>query len=126
MISERFKRKFIYKIIPAFIFFGSFIVIVFITERQGYYLRKNHKYTIGKAEFTWRSMAVGIQLKYSYRVNGSHYTSSNSYNEKCKVPGRYYIKYSVKNPGYSEILQDNPVSDSIKDSPSEGWLNIPE
>lgn len=41
------------------------------------------------------------------------------------VGKRFYVKFIVNYPQYSELLLDKPVPDSIKEIPMEGWDVIP-
>ena len=71
----------------------------------------------------------GDYVDYVYTVNGIDYQNSSDYlHDKYGTKatgGRYYVKYDVTHPQRSDLLQNKPVPDSIKEAPPNGWDKIP-
>ncbi|QLG46858.1 hypothetical protein [Costertonia aggregata] len=102
---------------------GIFLVIaillallIFHQYRKSNIKKYEHK-TIALVNGYLRGTKSGPILKYIYRIgeniyDGSTYIRSDEYS---KYKNRYFIvSYSSKNPGWSEILLDRPVLDTIK------------
>ncbi|WP_266205309.1 hypothetical protein [Pontibacter kalidii] len=119
------KNWIIHKLIPGILFFGSLSAIVVYIQWEQNLLNEYHRYTIGVATEIYWTVASGKKLRFEYVVNGESYFRSNRYNDRSRVPGRYFVKFSAERPSISEILQDIPVPDSIIAAPSEGWQEIP-
>lgn len=82
-------------------------------------------YTIGYATHTYWPIVSHKKISYSYKIYEKTYEGSQVYND-VKVPERYLVQFSLEDPCYSDIFQDIPVPDSIKEAPAEGWKELPE
>jgi|SRR5699024_10313940 len=75
-------------------------------------------------------------FEYKFQFNNENYNSvylivskerSMPSKELKKYIGkRFYVKFIVDYPQYSELLLDKPVPDSIVEAPDEGWFQLPE
>jgi hypothetical protein len=103
------------------------IVYAFIHSIWGEYtLCKHGRYTIGITSGIHYTGKGGKKQDYEYKVNHEHYNASEPYLSTQELGGRYYVKFSSKDPEISELLQDKLVPDSIKVAPPEGWEKLPE
>lgn len=113
------------KILVVFAFIVIFL-IVYVSFKDYNDLKNNGRYTIGITERKKITPKSGTNVIYKYYVNETEYESFNDYYPDIVVPGgRYYVKFSNKNPENSHLLRNFPVPDSIKKAPPEGWSNIP-
>ena len=106
------------------IFFGGILYGVWRSYQVKYFSR----YTIAITTRRIITAKNGPEIEYVYHVNGSQYTSYGYDVEKYKIQypnGRYFVKYSYKNPSACEIQWDLPVPDSIKVIPVDGWRELP-
>lgn len=91
-------------------------------------LKRNARYTIGITGDTFLTTMSGTQIEYSYIVQYNNYRHSENYLNDTIKSGcqcRFYVKYDVKHPKISELLQNKPVPDSVKSAPPNGWDKIP-
>jgi hypothetical protein len=110
---------------------GGFIFIVFLfgfiiydSFRQTYHLNLYTRYTIGKPVNIERSGHLVKKMVYKFRVSGKVYERKENF--QGGVIGKlYFVKFSIKEPRYSDFLQNNPVPDSIKSAPPDGWEELP-
>ncbi len=84
------------------------------------------KYTIGLVtEFDTRGFSYFYY--FDYIVNGIQYSglaTPHSYKPSQVMGKRFYVRYYPPDPDNSEILFDQPVSDSIH-APPDGWEELP-
>lgn len=117
--------------IKVFIY-GFILLIIFgissyrgISEYIG--LKKYGRYTIGITTKKETTPKGGIDFDYTFTIMGKKYEGFDAYNPKIQVPGgRYYVIFSSKNPEQNEMLINQPVHDSIREVPPEGWREIPK
>jgi hypothetical protein len=79
-------------------------------------LKKYPTYGVGKA-ITVSKSGISPYLKYIYIVDNKIYESAEKLNYecgKCKIGKYFRIKYSSKNPDYSELYFNQEVTDTIK------------
>jgi hypothetical protein len=118
--KKRINKK---TLIVVLLLFGFMIVY---SIRRSYLLSHYERYTIGTTVNTFYTVPATKHVTYTYKMNYKYYKEDDYYNFNSKVPGgRYYVRFSAKNPNVSEILQDQPVPDSIKAAPPAGWSKIP-
>lgn len=89
---------------------------------------KKGNYTIGYVYKIYWPVISHKTIMFSYAVNNNSYTDTDVYNsnKKPEVGKRYLVQFSLEDNGMSDIFQDIPVPDSIKEAPSEGWKELPE
>jgi hypothetical protein len=107
-------------LIPVAIFF------VYIFWKASFI--KEGNYTVGYVYRIYWPIVNAKTIMYSYTVKDVKYTSTTDYNDNLKPEvGKYYlVRVSLEDSQFSEIFQDIPVPDSIKEVPSNGWKEPPE
>ena len=126
MITQE-KKKWIYQqLIPFILVFGGLLAgIIFGLWRQ-HQISIYKRYTIGITIKTYWTISNGKRVDFRYTVKNNAYENEDMYGYECKVPnGRYFVKYDTKDPSISKLIQNEPVPDSIKVSPPDGWKEIP-
>ncbi|CAM3511539.1 hypothetical protein [Zobellia roscoffensis] len=109
------KRKINKKYIPIL------IVVLFLIAAQGYVSYKKHtinkqfKIVVGKVSGVQKLIKSSPSLFYDYYVGGKLYSGSKKFEGSfSKYKNRFYsVKYSKENSGWSEILLEQPVTDTI-------------
>lgn len=124
MVPENYEPKRFHVIISVIILSAfSVYTIKTIIEREEAFA-SGARFTIGYTTEFYMTTS-GRHIKYSYWVNGVEYVGSASYGYNSKVPGgRYWVKFSVKNPEISKIYQNKPVTIDIKTVPPDGVKSI--
>lgn len=89
---------------------------------------KYGNYTIGYIDRIYWPIVNHKKISYEYTVNGKKYSGSDIYSSnKNPKKGRYYlVQFSLEDNYFSDIFQDIPVPDSIKQAPPGGWKERPE
>ena len=105
------------KLIPWILFLGGFLVVIIHGQHQRHLLKKFPRYTIGTTTKTYWTVSAGKWVEYFYIVNNVCLNNDERYNDSQVPGGKYYVKFYVKDPKNSELLQDKPVPDSIKEAP---------
>jgi hypothetical protein len=127
-MANRDIRETIINIIAGmFIFF--FILLMFASYIQRWFIGDEQKYTIG----TIMDFKVGGKsspnLIFTYTVNEQKHTGSEgTYRFNSLKPiykKRFYVGFNPKHTGYSRMFLDYPVPDNIHSAPFEGWDSIP-
>lgn len=84
------------------------------------------KYSIGTTTKKSTAAKGNDYIDYVYFFNGIKYSGYSNLNSKAIVPkGRYYVRFSYRNPEKSYIMFDKPVPISIKMAPLGGWEKLP-
>jgi hypothetical protein len=120
------------KLISTLVVIAIFVVVVIFNEarlrRKALELKNFPRYTIG-ITLQSRKTRSGRYVDYKYYVHGSRYIGIDPYPfavDSINVSGgRYFVKYSARNPGNAKMLFDHPVADSIADAPDSGWTSPP-
>jgi hypothetical protein len=101
--------------------------IYVITPQLNYNeIQKYSRFTIGITTDVSIAVKGNDYINYIYYVNGTKYKGDTYLKYSIKVPnGRYYVKFSSKNPWKSILMSNEDVPDSIKLAPSGGWDKIP-
>lgn len=89
---------------------------------------KYGNYTIGYIDRIYWPIVNHKKVSYEYIVNGKEYSKSSIYNsdKRPKKGHRYLVQFSLEDNNVSDIFQDIPVPDSIKQAPPGGWKERPE
>ncbi|CVK17036.1 hypothetical protein Ga0061079_1152 [Apibacter mensalis] len=89
---------------------------------------KYGNYTIGYIDRIYWPIVNHKKVSYEYTVNGKEYSKSSIYNsdKRPKKGHRYLVQFSLEDNNVSDIFQDIPVPDSIKQAPPGGWKERPE
>ncbi|WP_170863203.1 hypothetical protein [Pseudozobellia thermophila] len=98
------------------------IVVFFLIAAQAYVSYKRHtinkqfEIVVGKVSGVQNLIKSSPSLFYNYYVGGKLYSSSKKIEGSfSKYKNRFYpVKYSLENPSWSEILLDQPVTDTIE------------
>ena len=102
-------------------------IIIFITSLINYNrkiddLNKNGRYTIGVTTEKIIGAKTNDYIKYYYYYKNTKYTGKGDLKLNAKVPnGKYFVVFSTINPYNSIIYFDQPVPDSVRSAPKEGW-----
>jgi hypothetical protein len=111
-----------------YILFLVFILLTVYGLWRNIVLSNNARYTIGVTEEIFLTVSEGMQIKYSYIINGRTYNKEEDYSNlsiKNMQRQRYFVEYNYKNPDHSRLLQEKPVPDKIRSAPPNGWKKIP-
>lgn len=104
------------------------VIIPFIISVVYIYSKRNPiisgNYTIGTITRNYWPIVSPKSIMYKYNVRNNYYTNSQTY-RLGEVGKRYLIQFSLEDPSYSNIFQDIPVPDSIREAPPEGWKELP-
>lgn len=89
---------------------------------------KKGNYTIAYVTKMYWPIISYKRIEYSYYVNDKNYEGTNIYAQdfKVEIPGRYLVQFSLKDNSFSTIYPNIPIPDSIRESPPEGWTELPE
>lgn len=120
LVEKESKWNYLFVIIP-------FIVLTIYLYHKHYPVRYGN-YTIGYIDRIYWPIVNHKKISYEYTVNGKKYSGSDIYSSnKNPKKGRYYlVQFSLEDPKESDIFQDIPVPDSIKQAPPGGWKERPE
>ncbi|NJK97155.1 MAG: hypothetical protein HC905_21580 [Bacteroidales bacterium] len=89
-------------------------------------INKFQKYTIAHTKSINRSAKGTDYIEFIYYIKNKKYNGDTFYENYIKVPnGRYFVKFSEKNPWKNYLLDRIPVPDSIISAPPEGWDELP-
>lgn len=107
--------------------------LILLSPLFWYIYYKNHpvkqgNYTIGYVTRIYWPLVSHKSIMYSYIIKNKEYINSTVYNSEIKpeVGKRYLIQFSNEDYSFSDIFQDIPVPDSIKNAPPNGWKELPE
>lgn len=95
---------------------GMLLILYSFYKYRNSNIRENGVQTIGLVNGYLRGTKTGPSLKYVYKVDkdkyeGSTYIGSSEYSN---YKNRFYqVQYSSENPGWSELLLNRPVTDTI-------------
>jgi hypothetical protein len=95
---------------------------------RSYQITHFSRYVIGTTTRRIFSAKNGFEIEFIYYVNDNKYKSYRYDMEQYHIRypnGRYYVKYSYKNPSACEIQWGLPVPDTIRLSPKNGWKDLP-
>ena len=120
MEKYNFKDKVVHVLLIVFC-----LCLFYKACNQTYELDSYSRYTVGVITENYRSAYYAKQTRYQFQVNGVLYIKGESYTGG-EVGKRYFVKFSCKNPNYSELIDYNPVPDTLKYVPPEGWNKIPK
>ena len=99
------------------IIFGSLVFVYFIYSAvMREYSLSEHKFTIAKATGT-QQRGNSLWLEYIFYVNGDQHWGEEYLGDECgqcKVGKYFRLKYSYKEPGYSELYFDEEITDVSK------------
>lgn len=91
---------------------------------------RNAQYTIGLTKGRHKKTRNSRAFVYYYYVyQGKVYLEKEycpSTRSIISEDGRYYVKFSYRDPTNAELLLDYPVPYSVKKSPYGGWRHIPD
>lgn len=118
------------KIISSSIVIIGFVIWIFLSQKSLGKLKEERnafgRYTIGITTGSHKNIRGSRAIDYLFKVNGNEISDSYSWNWPAITKGgRYYIKFSSKDPSNSEILFDHPVPENIRNSPDSGWNYMP-
>lgn len=104
------------------------LYVLFIKNILEYHeITRNPKYTIGTTTKTSFATKGNDYIDFVYYVNEKQYIGDIIFSYNIKVPnGRYFVKFSKKNPYKNYMLTNSPVPDSIKIAPPSGWDELPK
>ncbi|MDR6516414.1 hypothetical protein [Chryseobacterium camelliae] len=85
---------------------------------------KEGNYTIGFVTKKYWPIVSHKKIIYIYTVNGKKFDNGQVYSYALEGK-RYLVQFSLKDNSISNMLQDIPVPDSIKEAPPEGWKELP-
>lgn len=129
------KRLFEIILVSIFIFIGA--LIFFRTKKRNKHLIGCEvAYAVGKITDLKFGAKVSPNYEYVFQVNNlvlksKYYMSGKPIRnelysvQKSNVNKNFFIKYSVKNPKYSELLLKYPVPDSLLNCNDCVWDKIP-
>ncbi|MBE8725383.1 hypothetical protein [Flavobacterium hungaricum] len=81
-------------------------------------------YTIGLVTKKYWPILSHKKIIYTYTVNGVDYKNGQVY-LSAEEGKRYLIQYSLEDNSISDMFQNIPVPDSIKEAPNGGWKELP-
>jgi Ni,Fe-hydrogenase I cytochrome b subunit len=91
---------------------------------------QNAEYTIGITKGRHKNIRnASAFVYYYYAYQGEVYKRKQYFPFTRSIKsenGRYYVKFSYKDPTNAELLLDYPVPDSVKKSPYGGWQHLPD
>lgn len=110
-------------------FFGLLILIVFkYSFINPYHLKETHFYTIARVKNIEGAVNGGPDAYFHYDVKGVQYdgfVDIGNIESDVKVNDRYFIMINSNDYLNAAILLNNPVPDSIKSAPPNGWSTEP-
>ena len=85
-------------------------------------------YTIGHVEKFYDDHHASPSVRYKFVYRGISYKdfSSVEFVDKTLIGKRFYVLFLGEHPSTSKILLDKEVPAEIKESPYEGWMELPE
>ncbi|WP_459190321.1 hypothetical protein ACGE0T_10025 [Parabacteroides sp. APC149_11_2_Y6] len=109
----------------AFLGFICCLFIWFYSEKRKYLINGECRYTVATCKYTNNSPTA--KSLFYFEVNGKQYpTIASTVKVKYPVykPTRLLIKYSVKNPNWSEVVKCE-VPSWVSIIPENGWEEYP-
>jgi hypothetical protein len=118
------------KIISSLIVITGFFIWICFNQKDLKEFKEERdafgRYTIGVTTGSHQNVRGSRVIDYIFKANGLEISDSYSWNWPVTAKGgRYYIKYSSKNPSNSEILFDHPMPADIISSPDSSWNYMP-
>jgi len=104
-----------------------FVIPLIQDIRRGNRLLSDGIYTIGKIERFYDDHHSSPSVKYKFIYKGKSYedfTAVEFINKKL-IGKRFYVLFLGDYPSKSRILLDKPVPNKVKESPYNGWQELP-
>lgn len=107
---------------------GNVILFAFVAI-SGFYIYRTRvgliqgKYTIGYLTGSSLTVSSGWTLEYDFMVNEVVYKGSRweDDNMNTKIGARYLVRYDSTAPKWHQIYYEDPIPDSIRRVPANGW-----
>jgi hypothetical protein len=112
---------------PLIIIFILFLIGLFITSKNYYYLNKCSIYTVGRYTKNYSSRQ-GKSVWFTYMLNNKSYESPLTLKEEQRIKEKLiYIRIACDNPNIIEGIWDKKVdSTHLRNLPPNGWDKLPD